>query len=89
MTDEALAISLRDAQFLMGLYSLFTTLYNSRATEEHLAQNWTMLCELYARQYSANEANALGARLRALLPVDGALQLRFPEREPALPSFVQ
>ena len=76
--DKLLIVSARDAQVLVGLHALFSTLVNDSATPAHTTRNIVTLLELFATAYSADEANALGVRLRALLPADTCLKVSTP-----------
>ena len=76
--DKLLIVSARDVQILVGLHALFSALLSDTATSEHTAHNTVTLVKLFATEYSADEANALGVRLRALLPEDTCLMVSTP-----------
>ena len=76
--DKLLIVSARDVQVLVGLHALFSTLICEDATPAQAAQNVDTLARLFTMAYSANEANALGVRLCALLPTDTALVVSTP-----------
>ena len=76
--DKLLIVSARDVQVLVGLHALFSTLVSDAATPEHTAHNTITLLAMFATDYSVDEANALGVRLRALLPADTCLLVSTP-----------
>src|SRR3990167_6026098 len=71
--DKLLILTVRDVQALVGMYALFSTLLSEDATQEQVVHNGNMLKRMFAAEYSASEANALGVRLCALLPLDACL----------------
>ena len=81
--NKLLILTARDAQILVGLHALFSTLLSDLATPAHTAHNTITLLQMFATEYSADEANALGVRLRALLPPDTCLAVSTPAERAA------
>lgn len=82
-------LTLRDLQWLVMTDVLTSTLLNPHASDDAMEMNADAAERLYIVHYTAEEQDALRARLRALLPPESPLvfaQPQFPASINALPS---
>ena len=91
---DELKITQRDLQYLVAVTATFHVMRAAalgQAPREYFEHNIQGLEELFVREYSWGEANALAKQLRDLLPSDSPLEVTKVNTIPVLShtSFVQ